>query len=87
MSEALGQGEESLNRDPLAPVTHGLEFIADHEWPRPTPKGNIDPDVLRRLIDQVVIVNDLPERGEMNPELRGSLDPYTLPAQFPGQAR
>ncbi|SRR6266702_4248188 len=72
------QGGE-LNRDPLAPVTHGLDFIAEHRrfWVADdevvTPTAR---DALRRLADQVIILNDLPQQGEVDSDLQATIDPY-----------
>jgi hypothetical protein len=78
--DTLGSGafEDREPVDPLAPVTRGLEFIADHQRPC-ADDGSVTPearDVLRRLAGQVIIVDDLPERVEVDPELRASVHPY-----------
>lgn len=66
--------------DPLAPVTRGLEFVEDHHrfW-LTGDHGFITPGALatlRSVTDRVVILDDLPEHVDVNPDLRASTHRY-----------
>ena len=82
--EAFGAREPA---DPLAPVTRGLAFISDHQRLAFTGENAVDPEALatlRRLLGQVAIIDDLPERTEVNPDLRASIASYPhLQSQIP----
>lgn len=80
----LGDGafEDRVPDDLLTPVTRGLDFIKDHHrfWGT---GGNefVTPEALatlRRIASQVVIIDNLPEHVEVDPDLQASIHPYPL---------
>jgi hypothetical protein len=73
---------------PFAPVTRGLEFIEDHHrfWLTGdnefvTPEAR---DALRRIVDQMIILDDLPEHAEVDPEFLRPYPPIRSEVPLPG---
>ncbi len=81
MSEnSTGHEDRGLDRDPLDPVTRGLAFLEEHHrlW-RAGDNEFVTPEALaalRGLVDQVVIVHNLPEHVEVDPSLKASTHSY-----------
>lgn len=80
MSENItGREDRILDRDPLAPVTHGLASIADHHrfWLHPDSQEGAS--VSRKLpgLADLVVIADLPAHVEVDPGLRDRILPYS----------
>ncbi len=79
MSEnSAGYEDRGLARDPLDPVTRGLEFIKDHHrfWLHPDGQEGVSTSRHLPGLDDLVVLTDLPEHVEVDPDLQTSIHPY-----------